>query len=181
MRTYEEDLKAAAAYHGHLCTGMFLGVRMSRFGLKLLKIDEPLTYKDLIVYVEIDRCAADAVCVVTGCTLGRKRLKLVNYGKMAATFVNLATNEAVRLSPASDIKMPDDADPYQFWAQYSDQELFKIEHVTVDIMLRDLPGKPQHKARCSKCGESILDGREVKQEGTALCLACAEQPYYQKR
>lgn len=180
MRTYEEDLQAAVAYHGHLCGGMFLGVRMARFALKLLGIEDPFTFRDLIVYVEIDRCAADAICVVTGCTLGRKRLKLVNYGKMAATFVNLATEKAIRLAPARYIEMPAGVEAREFWAGYSDAELFKVENVKVEIWPRDLPGKPQRMVQCARCGESILDAREVEKDGAILCLTCAGQPYYQK-
>ncbi|UWG97052.1 FmdE family protein [Dehalobacter sp. DCM] len=180
MRTFKEDLEAASAYHGHLCAGMFIGVRMARFGSKLLGIEDPLTFKDLIVYVEIDRCASDAICVVTGCTLGRKRLKLVNYGKMAATFLNLQTNEAVRLSSAANIQMPDDADPYQFWEGFDDRDLFKVEKVTVDILPRDLPGKPLRSIQCSQCGEKVMDARDVEKDGMTLCLSCAEEAYYRK-
>ena len=178
MRTFAEDLQAAAAYHGHLCNGMFIGVRMSRYALKLLEIEEPLVYKDLIVYTEIDRCASDAVCVVTGCTMGRKRLKLVNYGKLAATFVDLGADKAIRLSPNQDVQMPDEADPYEFWARFTDEELFKAEDVSVDILPRDLPGKPQNKAVCYQCKEKILDGREIEKDGQTWCLACADKPYY---
>lgn len=180
MRTYEEDLQAAAAYHGHLCAGMFIGVRMARYALKLLGIEEPLQFRDLIVYVEIDRCASDAVCVVTGCTLGRKRLKLVNYGKMAATFVNLATNEAVRLAAVSSKQLPEGGDPYQFWAGFRDEELFKVEKVAVDILPRDLPGKPFRSVPCSRCGEKVMDARDVERDGEILCLACSGEPYYRK-
>ena len=180
MRNYEEDLQAAVIYHGHLCTGMFLGVRMARYGLRLLGIEDPHTFRDLIAYVEIDRCASDAVCVVTGCTLGRKRLKLVNYGKIAATFVNLETKQALRLSPVRHIEVPDGIDGKEFWDGFSDEELFKVEQVEVDILPRDLPGKPLHKALCAQCGERILDGREVKKNGKSFCQGCATQPYYQK-
>lgn len=181
MRTFEEDLEAASAYHGHLCAGMFIGVRMARYGTKLLGIADPLTFRDLIVYVEIDRCASDAVCVVTGCTLGRKRLKLVNYGKMAATFVNLETNEAVRLCSAGNIQMPEGADPYEFWAGFSEQDLFKVENVAVDILPRDLPGKPLRSVICSKCGEKVMDARDVEQDGIILCQSCAGEPYYRNQ
>ena len=180
MRSFEEDLQAAAAYHGHLCTGMFLGVRMARYGLKLLGIDDPFTFKDLIVFVEIDRCASDAVCVVTGCTLGRKRLKLVNYGKMAATFVNLATQQAVRISPNGYINMPEGVEPKEFWSSFSDEELFIARKVSVNFLPRDLPGRPQSNVQCSLCGEKVLDGREVEKDGVLLCLACASEPYYKE-
>jgi len=178
MRSFEEDLQAAAAYHGHLCMGMFIGVRMARYGLKLLEIDDPFTFRDLLVYVEIDRCAADAICVVTGCTLGRKRLKLVNYGKMAATFVNLKTDQAVRLSPKGYLKVPEGAEPKTFWEGFSDQDLFRVEKVKVDIPPNDLPGKPRHKALCSACGEQILDSREVEKDGATFCQACSQGAYY---
>lgn len=180
MRTYQEDLQAAAAYHGHLCAGMYLGVRMARYGLRLLEIEDPFTFRDLIVYVEIDRCASDAICVVTGCTLGRKRLKLVNYGKMAATFVNLATNEAIRLSPNGYRQVSEGVNADEYWAGFSDEELFEIEEVKVNILPRDLPGKPQSKTQCKQCGENVLDAREVDLAGEKFCLACAGEPYYQK-
>jgi formylmethanofuran dehydrogenase subunit E len=179
MRSFDEDLQAAAAYHGHLCTGMFMGVRMARYGLKLLGIDDPFTFKDLIVYVEIYRCASEAICVVTGCTLGRKRLKLVNYGKMAATFVNLAESKAVRLSPNGYINMPEGVDAKEFWSGFNDEELFIAREVCVHIPPKDLPGKPQSKAKCAVCGETVLDGREVEKDGVLLCLSCAAEPYYQ--
>ena len=90
---------AAQAFHGHLCHGMVMGVRMARLGCRELGIDDPQSYRDLVVYVEMDRCASDAVSVVAGVTLGKRRLKWVDYGKMAATFVDLASGRAVRVAP----------------------------------------------------------------------------------
>ena len=98
MRTLQADLDAAIAFHGHLCSGMVLGVRLARLAMRYLGIEEPLVYKDLIVYVEMDRCVADAVYVVTGCSLGRRRLKWMDYGKVAATFVDLAVDRSVRVA-----------------------------------------------------------------------------------
>jgi formylmethanofuran dehydrogenase subunit E len=103
MRQLEEDLAAAQAFHGHLCHGMVMGVRMARYGCRGLGIDDPPAYKDLLVYVEMDRCASDAVSVVCGVTLGRRRLKWVDYGKMAATFVDLATGRALRVAPRLEV------------------------------------------------------------------------------
>ena len=99
MRPLEEDLAAAQAYHGHLCHGMVMGVRMARYRLPGAGDRRSSFVPGSVVYVEMDRCASDAVGVVAGVTLGRRRLKWVDYGKMAATFVDLATGRAVRLAP----------------------------------------------------------------------------------
>lgn len=178
MRTLEEDLKAAVAYHGHLCMGMVLGVRMTRYGMQILGINDPLNFRDLIVYVEMDRCTTDAVCVTTGCTLGRRRLKLVNYGKMAATFVNLATNEAIRVAPKLEVYPQPGEDPVAFLQGYKDEELFKWKKVLITIPPEDMPGRPLQNVVCEKCGEIVLDCREVILDGQKLCKACADKPYY---
>lgn len=180
MRTYDEDLQAALLYHGHLCQGLCQGVRMARYGLSLLNIEDPFTFRDLIVFVEIDRCMSDAICVVTGCTVGRKRLKLVNYGKMAATFVNLESNEAIRIYRAIYIDAPKNAEIKELLANYTDEELFKIEKVKVNIPERDLPGNLQRVVECVRCHEKIMDFRDVEKDGVSLCSACASDCYYEK-
>ena len=178
MRSLEEDLKAARDFHGHLCHGQVLGVRMARIGCVALGIDEPRVYKNLITYVETDRCAADAVCVVTGCTLGHRRLKWIDYGKMAATFVDLGTGRAVRValrSAAPHGGRREDAST--FWQSWRDEDIFDISDVTVEIPSEDMPGPPSRKAICARCGELVRDGREVRGMDV-LCRACAGQPYY---
>jgi hypothetical protein len=121
-RTLEEDLQQAKAFHGHLCHGMVLGVHMARYGCRVLGIDDPLTYRDLVVYIEMDRCASDAVAVVTGVTLGRRRLKWVDYGKMAATFVDLNTGEAVRIAPRPEVPHAGpDEDPLEVWKGWTEE------------------------------------------------------------
>lgn len=181
MRTFEEDLQAAVAYHGHLCSGMILGVRMARLGLRELGIDDPLNYRDLIVYVEMDRCATDAVGVVTGCTPGRRRLKLIDYGKMAATFVDLASCRAVRVAAWGAHFPPEGADLQAFWRELPDIEIFKWQPVQLDIPAEDLPGKPLHTVTCSRCGERVHDRRELVVDGEVLCRACARGAYYYAR
>jgi formylmethanofuran dehydrogenase subunit E len=180
MRTFEEDIQAAAEYHGHVCSGIAMGVRMARFAMDYLGIDEPLAYRDSLVYVEVERCLTDAVQVVTGCTLGRRRLKVVDYGKMAATFVNVATNTAVRLAVKSAGMPPQGEDPVAFWQKFSDAEIFTIEKVRMNIPPADLPGPPISTAVCAKCGEKVNDCREVSVDNSILCKACAGKPYYEK-
>jgi formylmethanofuran dehydrogenase subunit E len=179
MRTLEEDLAAAEAFHGHLCHGMVLGVRMARYGCRALGIDDPLEYRDLIVYVEMDRCASDAVSVVAGVTLGRRRLKLVDYGKMAATFVDLATDRAVRLAPKAEVPHagPKD-DPLAMWGDWTDEQLFSCTPVTLTVPPEDRPGRPLRTVVCETCGERVQGCREVEQDGLILCRACAHGAYY---
>lgn len=179
MRTLEEDLTAARAHHGHLCHGMVMGVRMARYGCSLLGIDDPRSYRDLVVYVEMDRCASDAVGVVAGVTLGRRRLKWVDYGKMAATFVDLGSGKAVRLAPRPDVPHAGrEQDPLTFWSDWTDERLFSAVAVKVDVSPEDMPGRPIRTVECAVCGEKVQDGREIECDGELLCRACAGGAYY---
>lgn len=179
VRTLEEDLQAAEAFHGHLCHGMVMGVRMARYGCRELGVDDPQKYRDLVVYVEMDRCASDAVSVVAGVTLGRRRLKWMDYGKMAATFVDLATGRAVRLAPRPEVPHAGrDDDPLVMWKDWTDEQLFSCTPVKVDVPVEDRPGRPVRTVTCGQCGEKVQDGREVECDGRLLCRACAGGGYY---
>jgi formylmethanofuran dehydrogenase subunit E len=179
VRPLEEDLQAAQAFHGHLCHGMVMGVRMARLGCRELGIDDPRSYRDLVVYVEMDRCASDAVGVVAGVTLGRRRLKWIDYGKMAATFVDLATDRAVRVAPRPEVPHAgQDADPLDLWKDWSDEELFSCTPVSLVVPVEDRPGRPVRTVECARCGEKVQDAREVVREGEMLCRACAGGAYY---
>src|SRR5246127_4894268 len=100
LKTLDENLRDAETAHGHLCAGQVLGVRLAMRGLELLGIDDPQgrDRKRLITFVEIDRCATDAVAVVTGCRLGKRALKFRDWGKVAATFVDVSTGKAIRIA-----------------------------------------------------------------------------------
>jgi formylmethanofuran dehydrogenase subunit E len=180
MRSLEKDLEAARAFHGHLCHGMVMGVRMARYGCRELGIDDPLSYRDLVVYVEMDRCASDAVSVVAGVTLGRRRLKWVDYGKMAGTFVDLATGRAVRVAPRPEVPHAGrDTDPLELWNDWTDEQLFTCTPVRVSVSEQDRPGSPSHTVTCARCGEKVQDAREVVENGEILCRPCAHGAYYQ--
>ena len=192
MRTFEEHLQTAAAEHGHLCAGQVLGVRMTRRGCIELGLDpdERADRKRLIVYVETDRCAADAVASVTGCKLGRRTLKYMDYGKVAATFVDTQTGAAVRVVArddarkkaqaycAGDCKTPEaQRVAYQ---KMPDDDLLVVQRVKVDIPPEDLPGRPLRRVMCEQCGESVSDGREMVVNGRTVCRACAHASYYRR-
>jgi formylmethanofuran dehydrogenase subunit E len=188
MRTFEEHLAQAVAAHGHLCPGQVLGVRMARRGCLELGLDpdDRADRKRLIVYVETDRCAADALESVTGCKLGKRTLKHVDYGKVAATLVDTQTGRAVRVIARDEArdKVTSYGDAGTAQAQLTayqkmpDDDLLIVQRVKVDIPPEDLPGRPLRRVTCEACGESVCDGREVMVNGRMLCRACAGQAYY---
>jgi len=191
MKALEEYLALAAQNHGHMCPGQVLGVRMAMLGLKALGIDDPERQpKRLLTYVEIDRCATDAVSLVTGCRLGRRSLKYLDYGKVAATFVDLKTNRAVRVVARDDSRakaksmFPEMSDPYrqqlQAYKVMDDQDLFTLRPVQVKLKPEDLPGRPHSRIVCEECGEGVNDGREKQVDGRVLCRYCAGERYYEE-
>jgi len=187
---FEKLLEESVRTHGHLCPGQVLGVRMSMLGLKLIGIDDPRgkDRKKLIAYVEIDRCATDAIQSVTGCSLGKRSLKFLDFGKMAATFVNSDTGAAVRILAKEEAKdkaknyFPDIEDKYKCQLEaykiMPDDEIFGWKEVEVSIPEEDMPGRPLRRIKCDTCGEYVQDRRDVSLDGKLLCKACAQGAYY---
>ncbi len=192
MESMEELLRQAEVAHGHLCAGQVLGVRMAMLGCRRLGIVEPrgTDRKRLVTYVEIDRCATDAIGVVTGCRLGKRALKFRDWGKMAATFVDLSTGRAIRIVALESSKQrarelyPDIADKnkqqMQAYREMGDGELFGEQWVEVALGPKEMPGYKGERVMCTVCGEGINYERFLKRAGETLCLACAhpEQKYY---
>lgn len=190
MESFEDLLDKSTAIHGHLCAGQVIGVRMALLGLRKIGIDEPRgkDRKKLYTLVEIDRCATDAIQSVTGCSLGKRSLKWVDYGVMAATFVNLASGQAVRVTAREEAReiakryCPETGDKYQQQLQayrlMAEDELFTVEKVRVDIPDADLPGRPGRRVACEKCGDFVQDYRDVEAAGRTLCRGCAFGRYY---
>jgi formylmethanofuran dehydrogenase subunit E len=187
---FEKLLAESAAVHGHVCPGQVLGIRMAMLGCQELGIRRPKEEaKRMMVYLEIDRCAADAIQVVTGCKLGKRTMKYVDYGKLAATFVDLQTGDAVRLAAREDSR--EKATLYQAQGQTKydaevvaykslpDKELFHVEKVLVRVPAEDMPGRPVSRVICEGCGEGVYDRREISAAGKVLCRACAYGSYYQ--
>ena len=184
----ETLLVESVSLHGHQCPGQVLGVRMAMLGCALVGIEEPRSCRDLIVYVEIDRCVSDAIQTVTGCKLGRRTLKYVDLGKVAATFLNLETRVAFRIA-AKDTSREAvwnyvDSCTNKKTAQFEgyqvmpDRELYDIIHVSVDVAPKDMPGPPVARVKCQACGEGVNDRREVTSQGRVLCATCADGAYY---
>jgi formylmethanofuran dehydrogenase subunit E len=193
MESLEELLERAEHSHGHMCAGQVLGVRMAVLGCREVGIEDPrgADRKNLLTFVEIDRCAADAINTVTGCRLGKRTLKYHDYGKLAATFLNLKTGEAVRVAAldssreAADRAFPEIESKYErqlrAYKLLADEELFKVERVEVRVPEQDQPGRPVSRVTCQECGEAVNDRREVHRDGRVLCRACAGEAYYTKR
>ena len=190
VKSLEEYLTLAARYHKHLCPGQVLGVRMAMLGLREIGIGEPEKHaKRILTFVEIDRCATDAVSLVSGCRLGQRTLKYLDYGKVAATFVNLETDQAVRVSAREDSRLQAKAKFPQLGGAYrqqleayklmADEELFTVQRVRVRLQPEDLPGQPRSRILCDQCGEGINDGRERLIDGRRICRACAGEGYYE--
>lgn len=192
--TLDELLEECARLHGHLCAGQVLGARMAVRGCELIGVSEPrgADRKKLIVWVEIDRCVTDAISAVTGVRLGRRSLKFMDYGKVAATFYNLETNQAVRIHAFDAARELADR-LYRHVENRKERqmlayreapltELFKIEQVEVDYTKWDAPGKPLSRVVCDSCGEGINDHREVTlPDGRISCQYCNSGGYYKAR
>ena len=188
MKTLEQYLEDAAQAHGHLCAGQVLGVRLAMLGLRELGIEDPMRErKRLVTYVEIDRCVTDAVALVAGCRLGKRALKFFDWGKVAATFVDLRTGRAVRIVAREESKkrasemfpaLDKEAGQQQAYRVLPDDVLFQKQMVRVEIHPEDLPGYKGPRVVCEKCGEGINFKREVAVNGHTLCHACAGESYY---
>lgn len=176
---FSKYVKKVGDYHGHVCFGIAMGTKMALAAMKYFGLNPQVKNKDLIVYAEIDRCMTDALQVITGCTLGHRTLKYVDYGKFAATFVNLASGKAIRVTirESFDIKGSSE-EVVEKMAKTPESQIVNIQRVEVKIPETDLPGLAKKWECCSLCGERIMDGREVHRDNKTLCRACANGKYY---
>lgn len=189
MKNLEEYIEEAATSHGHTCAGQVLGIRMALRGLKELGVEDPVRErKRLVTFVEIDRCMTDAVQLVTGCRLGKRALKFKDFGKVAATFVDLKTNRAIRLVAKESAKqrareMFADLDKEQAqqraYRLLPDEELFTRQWVRVKLPPAEVPGYRGPRVVCAACGEGINFNREVIRDQRTLCRACAGESYFE--
>jgi formylmethanofuran dehydrogenase subunit E len=196
MESFDELLRQAEIVHGHMCAGQILGVRMALLACRRLGVEDPrgADRKTLVTFVEIDRCATDAIGLVTSCRLGKRALKFRDWGKMAATFVHLSTGRAVRIValensrelareryPQIENKGQQQMKAYR---ELADEELFREQWVTVELPDREMPGYKGARVTCDECGEGVNFDRFVERPqadelGTRgqprwLCLSCAD-------
>ncbi len=184
MESLDELLRNAEAAHGHLCAGQILGVRMALLALERLGISDPrgADRKRLVTYVEIDRCATDAIALVTGCRLGKRTLKFRDWGKMAATFVDLAGGRAIRIVALDSSRElahqlythleSGKLRQMRGYREMAADSLFSEEWVQVAVESADMPGYKTARIMCARCGESVNFGRVCEVDGQQLCLSC---------
>jgi formylmethanofuran dehydrogenase subunit E len=190
MKSLEHYLADAEQAHGHLCAGQVLGVRLAMLGLEKLGIDDPRgkDRKRLVTFVEIDRCATDAIAIVTGCRLGKRALKFRDWGKLAATFVDLESGKAVRIAARESSKAlaremhPEIENKNQqqmlAYREMSTSDLFDVQYVKVEVAPEEFPGFKGERIVCQQCGEGINFKREVVRSGRTLCRGCAGENYF---
>ncbi|HLM82159.1 MAG TPA: FmdE family protein [Terriglobales bacterium] len=192
MLTLDDYLREAEVAHGHLCAGQVLGVRLAMLGLEKLGIKDPRGNKEdrkrLVTFVEIDRCATDAISLVTGCRLGKRALKFRDWGKMAATFVDVSTGKAIRIAAKESSKAlartmhPEIESKNQqqmlAYREMPEDDLFTKQWVKVELPAEEFPGYKGERIVCAECGEGINFRREVLRDGRVLCRACAGEGYY---
>ncbi|MGD0790429.1 MAG: FmdE family protein [Terriglobales bacterium] len=193
MKSLDDYLAAAEQAHGHLCAGQVLGVRLAMLGLEKLGIEDPRGNKEdrkrLVTFVEIDRCATDAISLVTGCRLGKRALKFRDWGKMAATFVDVSTGRAIRIAAKESSKAlartmhPEIESKNQqqmlAYREMPEDDLFTKQWVKVELPAEEFPGYKGERIVCAECGEGINFRREVLRDGRVLCRACAGERYYE--
>lgn len=189
--SFERLLDESVKRHGHMCAGQVIGVRMAMLGCHLAGIDQPRdpqNRKKMMVFIEIDRCASDAIESVTGCRLGKRTLKFRDFGINAATFLNLETDAAFRIiSTESSRDLAGEYAPTETTPQgqqlegyklMPDDLLFKIQPVKVNLKKWEMPGPPRRHATCDRCGQKVRDGREILVERETLCRICGGDSYF---
>jgi formylmethanofuran dehydrogenase subunit E len=191
LKSFDEYVALAEQAHGHMCAGQILGLRMALYGLKLLGLTDPtgVERKRLVTFVEIDRCATDAIPVVTGCRLGKRALKFRDFGKVAATFCDVKEDRAVRVAARESAKQlaremhPEiankNAQQMLAYREMEDDALFDRQWVRVKLPPEEFPGYKGERVVCAECGEGINFKREVTAGARTLCKACAGERYYE--
>lgn len=188
MHDLSSLLAASGALHSHLCPRQVLGVRMGLTGAEVIGLDVPRKDKRLLVIAETDGCFLDGLAVAAGVAPGHRTLRIEDYGKVAATFVDTRTGEAIRLAPRLDVRTRALAyapgENRHYFAQLTgyqlmpDEELFSVSPVTLRRSIAELVSRPGVRANCAVCGEEIINEREVEVDGQALCVSCARGGYY---
>ena len=188
MSDLQALLEISSRSHNHLCPRQVLGVRMGLAGAAALGFEPQQTGKRLLVIVESDGCFADGITAATGCTVGHRTLRVEDYGKVAATFVDVKTGQAVRIAPRLDVRQRalacQPGEPRHYFAQLQayqilpDAELLTVCEIELRTPVEQIVSRPAVRVECAICGEEIINEREIKRNGQSLCRACAGLAYY---
>jgi formylmethanofuran dehydrogenase subunit E len=188
MQDLQLLLDESSRHHNHLCPRQILGVRLGMAGLQALQLEPNLDNKRLLTISETDGCFVDGVIAATGCTVGHRTLRVEDYGKAAATFVDTQTGQVARIAPRGDLReracvfVP--AEPRHYFAQMQAYqimpatEMFTVQSVALNTPIEQIVSRPGMRVVCDVCAEEIMNEREIRQNGLTLCLACARGGYY---
>lgn len=189
MTNLESILAISSARHSHLCPRQVLGARIGLAGAGALGLTLPRNDKRLLVILESDGCFADGVDAATGCTVGHRTLRVEDYGKIAATFVDVVTGQAIRISPRLDVRERAyayaDGESRHYFAQLQayqampDAELLIVQPVCLKVPIEKIVSRAGVRVNCEACGEEVINEREVVLDGQVLCHHCAFGGYYQ--
>ena len=188
MPTLQELLARTADLHHHLCPRQVLGVQMGRAAGALLGLDLPQVDKRLLTIVETDGCFADGVAVATNCWVGRRTMRVEDYGKAAAVFVDTQSGDALRLAPSPTLRQlaltfaPEARDNWEAmllgYQRMQPTAMFLVQPVELARPIAEIISQPGLRVQCDGCGEEIINRREVTARGQTLCRACAGAAYY---
>lgn len=183
-------LELASARHSHLCPRQVLGVRMALAGAAALQVPVPQLDKRLLIIAETDGCFVDGLDVASGATPGHRTLRIEDYGKVAATFIDTSTGISIRLAPKAGVR--ERARNYapgekrHYFAQLSgyqrmpDGELFAITPVILNTPVQQIVSRAGLRVNCVACGEEIINEREIYYQGAPYCRACLGHGYYRE-
>lgn len=188
MKTLAELLAESAALHRHLCPRQVLGAQMGLLAAQLLDIDLPQSDKRLLAIVETDGCFTTGLSVAANCWVGRRTMRVEDYGKVAATFVDTETGQAIRIAPSPTARERSAAfapDAHNRWEamllgyqRMAPADIFVWQPVILTTPVAAIVSRAGHRAACDHCGEEILNEREVVIGAFTLCRHCAYGGYY---
>lgn len=188
MENIESLCSQSSSRHSHLCPRQVLGIRIGLAGAATLGLALPVQDKQMVVIIETDGCFADGVEIATGCTLGHRTLRVEDCGKIAATFVDSKTGKTVRIAPGADVRelacdyKPEEKSRYfamlEAYKVMPETELLRFQQVSLKTPIEKIVSLPGLRVNCTRCGEEIINEREVLRDGYVLCAACAGEGYY---
>ena len=188
MKDLSALLEISARDHSHLCPRQILGVRVGLRGICSLQLEPNRGSKRLLVITETDGCFADGISAATNCTVGHRTLRVEDYGKAAATFIDTQAGKAVRVAPILDIReracafTPEESRHYfaqmQAYQTMPDEEMTTVQEVSLNISIEQIVSRPGMRVNCDICGEEIMNEREILRDGLILCQSCAGDGYY---
>ena len=184
----DELLTVSAAHHHRICPRQVLGVRIGLLAGRVLEIALPQPEKRLLAIAETDGCFVDGLSAATGCYVGRRTLRIEDYGKTAATFVDTLTEQAIRIVPQGNVRelaweyAPSARSRWQAqlngYRRIPDELLFQWQQVRLTVPVKQIIGQAGKRVYCEICGEEIINQREVVREGSVLCISCAGKSYF---